>query len=523
MTRSFFLTLAAVCITMFTQAQSRVFKQVSEEISSDMDAITQDGAVVGYVVLTKLEKIQEDSFNYKLSLMDENLNDIGSISMKDINMNLMSVAFEQDVLCLSYYKSTISGASFKNKRQYKEAKEDAVNAIMNQFLSLDGKIINTHTFSIVSKATSARGGFYGSTGKVFAFAGLKNGGRVRNIPGKGFCFLYGDDEKSELFSYNTHGDLLWKKDLPRHYSYEMVPSSEVIYLLCANEAYRPMDLNRFSVLDGAKAPVYVLQDKEENKFEVLNFEMNETTGKPYIAGSIVKKGDKYSYNSSRGVFKGYYKGVYSLTLDGMKKGDIKENITYWSGGELKPEISTRGRIIENDGVPNFKTATQDSMGNTYFAGTLLQRKLRTGTVIASVVTLPLLVVPAWLLAGSGTHKFRLTDGVVVKQGNKGSLTKVQTLEKPGTAYVSAKTPMSVFEGLNEYFTIYDPATKSDVIVYSTEKNYGIYSISKNKITRTIPTKVAKSTLRVFGAKEGHIMVVENNTKEKYTKMSIEAI
>src|SRR6218665_1908337 len=144
MTRSFFLTLAVVCITMFTQAQSRVFKQVAEEISSDMDVITQDGAVVGYVVLTKLEKIKEDSFNYKLALMDENLNDIGSISMKDINMNLMSVAFEQDVLCLSFYKSNISGVSFKNKRQYKEAKEDAVNTIMNQFVSLDGKIISTH-------------------------------------------------------------------------------------------------------------------------------------------------------------------------------------------------------------------------------------------------------------------------------------------------------------------------------------------------------------------------------------------
>ena len=100
------LILVTCLCTQFTQAQSRVFKQVAEEMSSDMEIITQDGAVVGYVVLTKLEKANADSFNYRLSLMDENLNDIGEIKQKDVNMSLMGVAFEQDVLCLSYLKTT---------------------------------------------------------------------------------------------------------------------------------------------------------------------------------------------------------------------------------------------------------------------------------------------------------------------------------------------------------------------------------------------------------------------------------
>ncbi|MCP9753219.1 DUF6770 family protein [Ferruginibacter sp. HRS2-29] len=523
MTRSFFLTLAAVCITTFAQAQSRVFKQVAEEISSDMDAIQQDGAVVGYVVLTKLEKIKEDSFNYKLTLMDENLNDIGSINMKDINMNLMSVAFEQDVLCLSYYKSNISGSTFKNRRQYKAAKEDAVNTIMNQFVSLDGKIINTHSFAISAKINSAQGGLYGATGKVYAYSGLKNSGQVKNIPGKGFCFLYGDDDKSEMLSYDTKGEVLWKKEIPRYASYSMVPSSEVVYLLGGTDGNNPLELNRLSVADGTKAAVYTLEDKDENRFNILNFEMNQVTGKPYIAGSVVSKSRIVKGNSGRAVTKGYYMGVYTLTLNGMKKGDIKENITYWSEGELKPEISTRGRVVEDNGVPYLRTASQDSAGNTFFAGTLVQRKLRVGSVVASVITAPLIVFPIYILGSTGTHKFRMTDGVVLKQGNKGSLTKVQTLEKQHTRYYHAKVGVSEYDNSNDYFTMYNPATKSEVIIYSDDKSYQIYSVAQNKISRSIPTKVSKSTLRVFGAKEGHIMIMENNKKEKYTKLSIEAI
>ncbi|HEX8460686.1 MAG TPA: DUF6770 family protein, partial [Segetibacter sp.] len=78
--------VAALCSLLAfcsADAQSKVFKEVSDEISSEMKVITQDDALVGYLMFTRLEKASEDSFNYRISIMDENLNDIGKVNFKE--------------------------------------------------------------------------------------------------------------------------------------------------------------------------------------------------------------------------------------------------------------------------------------------------------------------------------------------------------------------------------------------------------------------------------------------------------
>ena len=97
-----FLLLCSVCAA---QAQTKVFKEVNEDIQSQVKPIYQDNSLVGYVVFTQLEKASADSFNYKITLMDENLNDIGVVNFKEIKLFLYGVTFEQDVLCLAYFKS----------------------------------------------------------------------------------------------------------------------------------------------------------------------------------------------------------------------------------------------------------------------------------------------------------------------------------------------------------------------------------------------------------------------------------
>src|SRR5688572_8030591 len=85
--------------------QSKVFKAVNNEISSQMQVIMQDDAMIGYLKFTQLEKVNEDSFNYLISIMDENLNDIGKLNFRETNIQLQAVSFEQDILCLAYLKS----------------------------------------------------------------------------------------------------------------------------------------------------------------------------------------------------------------------------------------------------------------------------------------------------------------------------------------------------------------------------------------------------------------------------------
>ena len=74
--KNILLIAALVATTLSGYSQSKVFKEVSEDVTSQIKAITQDGNLVGYLVFTELEKASEKTFNYKLTIMEENLNDI---------------------------------------------------------------------------------------------------------------------------------------------------------------------------------------------------------------------------------------------------------------------------------------------------------------------------------------------------------------------------------------------------------------------------------------------------------------
>src|SRR5689334_8556404 len=139
--RKLFIASVLFSLTALSaQAQSKVFKEVGDEIRSQVQLIRQDESVVGYLSLTQLEKASEDSFNYRLTIMDENLNDIGKVEFRQENLDLQAVSFEQDVICLGYFKS-ISGKNFKSKKLLEAAKKNTASSVFLQFITLDGKIL----------------------------------------------------------------------------------------------------------------------------------------------------------------------------------------------------------------------------------------------------------------------------------------------------------------------------------------------------------------------------------------------
>src|SRR6185437_2166273 len=101
------------------QAQTKVFKEVGEDISTQVKPIMQDNAVVGYLAFTRLEKASADSFNYRLTIMDEN------------------------VLCLGYIQSPLEEhTAIRSMRDYRKAEDKANSShILLQFISLNGKVI----------------------------------------------------------------------------------------------------------------------------------------------------------------------------------------------------------------------------------------------------------------------------------------------------------------------------------------------------------------------------------------------
>ena len=57
----FAIVVACLLCAATTFSQTKIFKEVSNEISSQMKIITQDEALIGYLMFTQLEKASKDS------------------------------------------------------------------------------------------------------------------------------------------------------------------------------------------------------------------------------------------------------------------------------------------------------------------------------------------------------------------------------------------------------------------------------------------------------------------------------
>ncbi|HEV2480951.1 MAG TPA: DUF6770 family protein, partial [Puia sp.] len=173
------------------KAQTKVFKEVAEGISSQFEVIVQDDKLVGYLGFTQLEQASEDSFNYRISIMDENLNDIGTVNFREQKLTLAGVSFEQDVLCLAYLKSNFQDVPY-HKKQFKEVLANAKSSLFTQFISLDGKIKATNNVNLM--ITPKAPDLYNN----LITANLKHGIQLRNIPGVGFTCFVGDEQKNTI-------------------------------------------------------------------------------------------------------------------------------------------------------------------------------------------------------------------------------------------------------------------------------------------------------------------------------------
>jgi len=510
-----------VCMTAcYAHAQTKVFKEVGEDISSQMKIIRQDNALVGYLVFTQLEKASADSFNYKITIMDENLNDIGTVSFREIKLILQSVSFESDVLCLAYVKSNIVGTVFDNKKDYKAALHNGTTYIFTQFLSLSGKIIKTN--SIEADITHSEE--YVSRKKVVGTGQLKEAIQLKNIPQKGFALFYGDDTKKNLVIYNPAGKQTWQTVVSENaQGFDLLTSGQDVYILTKKQHEMlegGFELLSYGLKDSSTYSKIKLRDKKDNQLKVLTFDNDPITGKPYLSGYIISHRRGNSFLSSRDISAGTYEGVFSISLNGHEKSDIKEVYSYWSDGS-KPAISQKGYFWDKHVHARFESSFKDFQGNTWFVGSSFSKSPKWGSIAWSVVTAPLFLPPPFILM-FGTSKTKIKSGLLLKMDAKGQLSADNSIPGDKGRFFRSRWPLYMKDP-RSYYTVTNADTKTDYVILNDEKNIFIYNVNQTKLVRTIPHKDGNIRTYVFPAKEGHVMVSEYNKKEKYTRYSIEAL
>jgi hypothetical protein len=334
MRKTCFVLIALFACLNYLQAQTKVFKEVSDEISSQIKIIKQDNALVGYLAFTRLEKASKDSFNYRITIMDENLNDIGTVNFREESLALQDIAFEQDVLCLAYLKSNVIGNSY-TKKEYNTAKDNGQNYVMLQFLGLDGKIIKTNSIKANISITSS----YQGNSKLSASGNLKYPLQINNIPKKGFGCFYGDESNTTLSVYNPSGEQLWQKKVGQDGQFFIMrTTANDIYLLTKHKQNKPVEggfeLLGYNVSDGSSYDKFRMQDKQGNDLKVIAFESDPVTGKLYLSGNIINEDKGDDIYTGREFSRGPYTGIFTININGPKKSDLVQMYSYWGAGGI---------------------------------------------------------------------------------------------------------------------------------------------------------------------------------------------
>lgn len=519
MKKALLLMSFGVLTAVVARAQSKVFKEVNDEISSQIRIIKQDNSLVGYLAFTQLEKASEDSFNYRVTIMDENLNDIGKLNFRDEGLNLQAVSFESDVLCLAFLKSNIAGKSYKNRKAYNALASKAQNAVVTRFLNLDGKTIQTNNIDV---AADVRPASYGEAKQ--AGASLSESIQLVNIPGKGFTCFFGDGAANQLVAYDVAGKELWKKGIPKMAKgYYLLGSKAGAYLLSKKEGDKiegGFEVAGYDFADKVSYDKYALKDKKGASLKVLGFDNDPVTGMPYVTGAIINP-ERDGMYQLKDVSKMPYIGMFTVQLKGPKKADIRENFSYWSQDNTGM-ISEKGKFSESDAYAYFNNGFMDFQGNTYFAGSSITKKPKWGSIVSSVVLSPLIVVSPMILL-MGTSKCKTTDALLLKQTPDGKLSYAHTIPCNHNSYRPAKALWALTAPQKQFYKVSNADTKTDYVIVDDIKDIVVYNVTQGKVARTIPHKDGGVRTNVFPAKEGHVMVMEYNKKEKYTRVSIESL
>lgn len=515
--------MAIVWACSAVNAQSKVFKEVSEEMSSQFFPLIQNHAVIGYIGFSRLEKASEDMYNYKVTIMDENLNDLGAVNFKDAGLILADVAFEQDVLCLGYFKTNMIDKTYKKLKQFNAATSGFKNHIMLQFLNLDGKILETINNPIelnITNVLTYKG--YAPTGK------LKQGLQVINVPEHGFASFYGDDKKNLLSFYQPNGKKAWDRTIKEELVSNLISSGSDVFMLAKGPdqpVYRTNEPNSFELLsynvkDSSAYPKIKIKDKKNHALSVLRFDIDPVTEKPFISGHVNGLRSNSGGGSAKGIARGYYSGLYTINFNGHTQKEVKEQFVYWDDNS-NSDISSKGYFRDKRSYAQFYNSFRDYNGNTYFAADGLIKKIKPGTIASSVILAPLFVISPMILM-TGTQKAKIGEPILFKLDNKGKLSYSSPIEGESFRYGRANLSTDLL-GSRSYYPARNQDQKQQYLIISEKENSTIYNVSTNKKVRTLPLKDKNIRRAVLPAKDGSIMVMEVNKKEKYTRVSIEAL
>ncbi len=219
------LLLLAIFLSLNVFAQSKVFNNVIEvELQSSVE-ITNNKQIVGYAFFYKIDKLKKTSL-YRLSILDENLKEIGSNEFEGAkDLLLKKAAYESNKLLLSFFDAS---------------KKDGYEKFIKIF-DLKGKELGNIAYEPERKKT-------GVFGSVIAAQMDSYYEGTENIEGKGFVSLYQSRAKTggaDFQMIDLNGKLKWELNITAEQGHRTV-----LYLISTTtNAIMLFQMDQSSIMD----------------------------------------------------------------------------------------------------------------------------------------------------------------------------------------------------------------------------------------------------------------------------------
>ncbi len=480
--------------------------------------IVEGNEIKGYYFLYESDKIDKNTNEYTLELLDNNLNKIKDVKFEDDKeINLVESSYNGNSILFLFYNSKESlleyrvyGFDGKQKMDYEvEVTKKTKRMMADIYSPKSEKGQNVRLFDIENKGYVTvdrvkESKYYSFTIDYFSTINKKH-------------WTYEEaEEQEDKFATSVY--------LGYNDTYVFFEITKQKHLL-SNEAHAW--LLAINIANGRKAFEVSMEKEGDYKFYPMNIAPVVNSDNVMLLGTYYDKGDRILKDKSL--------GLASWIID--PKGNVtSKKYNSWTediGKYLKTD--SKGRV-DDIGYIYFHKIFQTSDGKFFAIGEGYKKVVTAGSVALKAIS---------MIGGGNANatRVRVTDMVVMEFNDKFEITKASIFDKfsntidlmAGTDFLSPHTMallVKMMGGFDYDYTQLSSDKKTFAVgFHDYEKTSDFKGLTFNSITNTneelsrdkINLKSKASELKVFPAKTGSVMIMEYFKKEKRLEMRLEKL
>lgn len=534
-------------------AQTRVFEEVAGDILSKNFVLREDRSIVGYLRFSRLEKVDADSFKYKISVMDENLNDLTTFEFKGKELDAQNVQYLDEHIYVLYLESEYLFSELKKNKEVKEDNKSATSNFLLCKYDLDGNLKEKNiTKAKISNTAMYSGPIY-TKQKIYNIVSLDRSTELFVMRNNTLLAVTGDDTNLNLTNYDKDLKVIWQKVISDSEYASVYPNPDFILVMQNLRQVNPprnklkLRYKKLSVYNGNE----MSDEKKFNnkKYDInlrsnLNMQFDDYSRQYFLTGNLPSEKSIGSNTRLRKVLFGKrINGVFSYNFN-----TDSIIITDW--------VKNKNSIFdENSRFKSKKQKTslltcvnKDSLGNTIFLGNNCEKKFKPQRLLTNV-GLSALIFPAgmltWLVIP--ITKVERSDLTLIRQKPNGSFEKIKDLryDKSDLKGIANKSfrfrisySMKLQFGLganlfrsSDFVSYYNSINQRQYYLFFKSENCTIYNASTMEIIKKIDLhrkiKGVYYNISIDYAKDGYLLLntheYDSNTKKTTRTLKLEKI